>query len=100
MKLNRLPTSLELGDGTFQEVMKSSSKPLVVIVSVPATGGDHEFLVNEMKSLATKWRKSDHSVMTRPVVFTWMDQERWAKWMKSMYGVKSSGQVIIADHQV
>jgi len=37
---------------------------------------------------------------TRDVVFTWMDVERWASWLKNMYGVKISEEpaVIIADH--
>lgn len=43
----------------------------------------------------------------RPVVFAWMDMERWKDWMKSMYGIKNKGSsdlddidVIIADHKV
>ena len=41
---------------------------------------------------------------SREVIFTWMDAEKWASWLKSMYGIKaepgSDPVIIVADHAV
>ncbi|KAI0314733.1 thioredoxin-domain-containing protein [Amylostereum chailletii] len=96
--LNKLPTFAELGDGTFQEIMRAPAKPLVVLLAAPAVGAEHESLVAELQKLAMAWRRAERGA-ARPVVFAWMDQGRWAKWLKSMYGIKGAGRVVIADHQ-
>ncbi|EIM85449.1 thioredoxin-domain-containing protein [Stereum hirsutum FP-91666 SS1] len=98
---NRLPIAAELGDGTFQEVMNAPSKPLVILTSVPTEGQERDDLIQKIKEIGTRWRKRDDSEKTvgeRAVVFTWMDGQRWAKWLKSMYGVSEVGGVVIADH--
>ncbi|THH16918.1 hypothetical protein EW146_g3797 [Bondarzewia mesenterica] len=98
---NRLPSSMELGDGTFQQVMNAAHRPLVVIVSVPKDGAEREGLVKEVADVAQKWRRrsdSEKGAQERGVVFTWMDADRWASWLKSMYGITGSGDVVIVDH--
>lgn len=100
---NRLPIATELGDGTFQEVMNAPNKPLVVLTSVPTEGQERNQLIEKVKEIGEKWRRrddSDKTVGERQVVFAWMDGQRWAKWMKSMYGVQEVGGVVIADHGV
>lgn len=60
-------------------------------------------MIQKIKEIGTRWRKRDDSEKTvgeRAVVFTWMDGQRWAKWLKSMYGVTEVGGVVIADHGV
>ncbi|KAJ7221871.1 thioredoxin-like protein [Mycena haematopus] len=105
---NRLPTSLELMQDTFQSVMNAPHAPLVVIAAV---GSDtREKVAERFRDIALKWRVHTGGtgiVAGRSVVFTWMDVERWESWMKSMYGLrKARGSdvedvgVIIADHQV
>ncbi|KAF7334231.1 Protein disulfide isomerase [Mycena sanguinolenta] len=105
---NRLPTSLELMQDTFQSVMNAPHAPLVVIAAVgPDT---REKVAERFRDIALKWRVHTGGtgvVGGRSVVFTWMDAEKWESWMKSMYGLrKSRGTdiedvgVIIADHQV
>lgn len=98
---NRLPTSMELGDGTFQQVMKAPHQPLVVIVSVPSEGSERTQLIQQVETIGQKWRQradSEKGLPERGIVFTWMDGERWATWLKSMYGISDHGAVVIADH--
>ena len=57
-----------------------------------------------LKSIGKQWREGA-KVGQREVVFTWMDGERWSKWLKSMYGIIDSGttespSIIVADHAV
>ncbi|KAJ7078087.1 thioredoxin-domain-containing protein [Mycena epipterygia] len=95
---NRLPTSLELTQDTFQSVMNAPHAPLVVIAAV---GKDTKDKVAErFRDIALKWRV--HTGGTgifggRAVVFTWMDAERWESWMKSMYGLRSGKGIDFED---
>jgi thioredoxin domain-containing protein 5 len=106
---NRLPTALELTQDTFQLVMNAPHAPLVVIAAVGADTRDA--VATRMREIALKWRVRTGGtalVSGRAVVFTWMDADKWEKWMKSMYGLRRGGRgsdvedvgVIIADHKV
>jgi len=103
LQANRWPSALELGEGSFQEVMNAESKPLVVLVSFTDSGAERDSIIASVRKLAIQWRKTgavthapDYGA--RQVLFTWMDQGRWAKWLKSMYGINGPAQVIITDH--
>ncbi|KAI0250506.1 thioredoxin-domain-containing protein [Lactifluus subvellereus] len=103
LQTHRLPLAMELGEGSFQEVMNAESKPLVVLVSVAASGVEHDRIVETVRKLATQWRRTGAAQYApahgaRQVVFTWMDQERWASWLKGTYGIKGPMQVVITDH--
>ena len=105
LQAHRLPLAMELSEGSFQEVMNAESKPLVVLVSVTTSGIERDQIVETVHSLAAQWRRTGATQYTpaqraRQVVFVWMDQERWASWLKSMYGVKGPTQVVIVDHSV
>jgi Thioredoxin-like domain len=105
LETHRLPLAMELGEGSFQEVMSAESKPLVVLVSIAASGIEHDRIVETVRKLATQWRGTGAAQYApahgaRQVVFTWMDQERWASWLKSMYGIKGPAKVVITDHSV
>jgi len=94
---------MELSEGSFQEVMNAESKPLVVLISVTTSGTERDRIIEMVRSLAAQWRRTGATQYTpaqgaRQVVFVWMDQERWASWLKSMYGVKGPTQVVIVDH--
>nr|GAT46096.1 protein disulfide isomerase [Mycena chlorophos] len=103
---NRLPTSMELMQDTFQSVMNAPHAPLVVIAAV--TKETRDKVTERFRDIALKWRV--HTAGTgiyggRSVVFTWMDADKWAKWLKDMYGIRGSKEVedveiVIADHQV
>ncbi|KAJ7885106.1 protein disulfide isomerase [Mycena olivaceomarginata] len=88
---NRLPTSLELTQDTFQSVMNAPHAPLVVIAAAgPAT---REKVAARFRDVALKWRVHTSGtglVGGRAVVFTWMDAGKWESWMKSMYGLRAS----------
>ncbi|KAF8897127.1 thioredoxin-like protein [Infundibulicybe gibba] len=99
---------------SFQRVMNAPQAPLVVVAA--AAGDDKTKVEERFKDVARKWRvrtggsgwfqgSGDHA---REVVFAWMDADRWADWLKSMYGVPKMDvsesdledvHVIIADHQ-
>jgi Thioredoxin-like domain len=105
LETHRLPLAMELGEGSFQEVMNAESNPLVVLVSVSPSGTEHDRMVETVRKLATQWRGTGAAQYVpahgaRQVVFSWMDQERWASWLKSMYGIKGPAQVVITDHMV
>ncbi|KAJ7669258.1 protein disulfide isomerase [Mycena polygramma] len=106
---NRLPTSLELMQDTFQSVMNAPHAPLVVIAAVGKDTRDK--VAERFRDIALKWRVRTGGTgifAGRAVVFTWMDADKWEKWMKSMYGLRRGGHgddvedvgVVIADHQV
>ncbi|KAJ3996888.1 protein disulfide isomerase [Lentinula boryana] len=108
---NRLPTTIELTQDSFQSVMNSPARPLVVLAAVTPT---LKVKVQErIEEIGRKWRtRTQGSGMLgingeeRPVVFAWMDIEKWKDWMKSMYGITYKGtlelddvEVVIADHK-
>lgn len=85
--------------------MNAPHRPLVVIAAV--TKDTKEKVEEKFKDIGKKWKLRtgiDRSNGQRAVVFTWMDAEKWASWMKSMYGIKADGEgetpVVIADHKV
>jgi thioredoxin domain-containing protein 5 len=97
---NRIPTTVELSQDTFQLVMNAPHKPLVVIAAV--NKGTREKVAEKMKEIGKKWRVRKLNKGNRDVVFTWMDADKWASWLKNMYGAKATEEpaVIIADHDV
>src|SRR6266404_995896 len=105
LQAHRWPSALELGEGSFKEVMNAESKPLVVLVSVTDSGAERDHIIATVRKLAALWRKTGADQYApahgaRQVLFTWMDQDRWAKWLKSMYGINGPAQVVITDHAV
>ncbi|KAH9920797.1 thioredoxin-like protein [Fomitopsis serialis] len=83
---NRLPTSMALDSDTFQDVMNAPHKPLVL----QATAAD-------VQRIAKQWRNAKGGP---GVTFVWMDADKWAKWLKGMYGIQADKevQVVVADH--
>lgn len=83
--------------------MNAQHKPLVVIV--PVDKGTKDRVSEKVREIAKKWRVKKGGKGGRDIVFTWMDAGKWGSWLKSMYGLKTSGDtdepaVIIADHGV
>lgn len=104
---NRLPTFLELNQDNFQQVMNAPQKPLVVLVAampsqVPEVSALVSDSANGWRGRIQRARNGNGDMPSRDVIFTWMDAERWASWMKSMYGIKGAHvpAVVITDHQV
>ncbi|KAJ8517439.1 hypothetical protein ONZ45_g5366 [Pleurotus djamor] len=102
---NRLPTTAELTQDTFQTIMNAPSNPIVVIAAV--TKENKEKVEEKMGDVASKWRvklRGHHADISgkREVVFAWMDAEKWKDWMKSMYSVQIEGDavpIVVADHK-
>ncbi|PAV20606.1 thioredoxin-domain-containing [Pyrrhoderma noxium] len=97
---NRIPSALQLDQESFQKVMNAPHHPLVVIAAtVPSEEAHTIEIINESSRL---WRQQVGSVsQSGNVIFTWMDLDKWANWLKSMYGIKdvSKTTVVITDHQ-
>ncbi|KAI5119626.1 hypothetical protein M0805_007890 [Coniferiporia weirii] len=98
----RFPSTLALTQDTFQDVMNAPHHPLVVLAAIaPAMETQAS---DTMRAAALAWRHASEKELPSPpardVVFAWMDAERWASWMKSMYGIKSADvpTVIVTDH--
>lgn len=100
-----LPTSTELSAENFQRVMgpspslPGSSSRLVVLAAINTEDLSH---INLVKQTAEAWHRNAHGPDDRQVVFAWMDRDRWASWLKSVYGVKKGSEpaVVIVDHGV
>jgi len=98
-----LPTSTGLSAENFQRVMgPSPSVPglqsrLVVLAAINPENLAHIDLVKEV---ARVWHRGAHANDDRQVVFAWMDKEKWASWLKSVYGLKKGSEpaVVIVDH--
>jgi hypothetical protein len=107
LEYNKLPTTIELTRDTFQGIMNAPSRPLVVLTGV--TSYNKAKVEAKFEEIAKQWRqKTDGSgaLRGRPVIFAWMDLDKWKDWMKSMYGITKGSpelddlKVVIADHQV
>ncbi|KAH8105423.1 thioredoxin-domain-containing protein [Cristinia sonorae] len=92
---NKLPTVLELHTDTFQEVMNAASHPLVVLVAAPKSY--YNQVVPKVKHIAQLWKRERNG---QNVIFTWMDSDKWASWLKSMYGITNTvtASVVVVDH--
>jgi hypothetical protein len=99
---NRLPTSTELTQDTFQNVMKAPHQPLVVIAAVTKETSDE--VAMKFKDIGKAWNRNHRNGDSKDVIFTWMDGEKWGSWLKNMYGIKvaagSPPAIVVADHAV
>lgn len=85
---------MELDSDTFQDVMNAPHKPIVLIAASPE--GNIAETKKSVEDIARKWRANKGATN---VVFTWMNSDKWVKWLKSMYGIAGTG-VVVADHSV
>jgi len=99
---NSLPTSLQLEAENFAKVMgpspasSTSPKRLVILTALNSYDTKSIGLVQEM---ARKWHR-EHSDSPIQVVFAWMDNDKWASWLKSVYGIRMKDRpvVVVVDH--
>ena len=77
--------------------MNAPHHPLVVLVAAPKS--EFHDVIPKLEAVATQWKRR-HS--GENVVFTYMDVDKWASWLKNMYGVKQTSppSVVIANHSV
>jgi thioredoxin domain-containing protein 5 len=87
--------------------MNAKHRPLVVIAAV--NKGSKEKVAERMKEIGKVWnvrrmQKQADSEGGREVVFAWMDADKWAKWLKTMYGMEvvsaEEPGIVVADHGV
>lgn len=104
---HRTPSFVELSSGSFQSIMNAPQEPLVLIAAVTEKVRDQAMVA--LKTLANEWKlKTGGSgeLNGKQLIFTYMDAEKWEKWLKSMYGIKkhhdddlADVKVVIADHK-
>jgi thioredoxin domain-containing protein 5 len=83
--------------------MNAPHSPLVVLTAVPkADAPGHDGAVSQVKEVARQWRAEASKYPGQYVQFVWMDANRWASWLKSQYGIKSSNlpATILVKHKV
>ncbi|TFK64723.1 protein disulfide isomerase [Pluteus cervinus] len=119
---NRIPSTTELTQDTFQGVMNPASAPDALVIPplvVLATSSSHnaQQVSDRMKDIAKKWKaRTGGSGLvpidgkpSRQVVFAWMDKEKWGDWMKNMYNIQHAPdetdalgdvKVVVVDHSV
>jgi len=106
---HRTPSFVELSSGSFQSIMNAPQEPLVLIAAVTEKVRDQ--VKAALKTLAKEWKSKtggSGEFNGKQVIFTYMDAEKWEKWLKSMYGIKKHHndddladiKVVIADHKV
>jgi hypothetical protein len=92
---HRFPSAFELTAGNFPDVMRSSAADLVVLTAVGRSdSASTETILGEASRV---WNGRAHGPS---VLFVWMDFEQWEAWLQTMYGVKSTPSVVLADHKV
>ncbi|TDL14658.1 thioredoxin-domain-containing protein [Rickenella mellea] len=100
---NRLPTSVELTQENFQQVMNAPHAPLVVLSAVDPSS-THS-ISSSVTSVGRSWRARrpvrESGPVEKDVIFVWMDADKWGKWLKSMYGIKKNRLpgVVIVEHK-
>lgn len=94
---NKLPTFVELDSDSFQEIMNAPHEPLVVLVAAPHA--ELRDTTEHVRAVAQQWKDAKHG---GDVVFALMDADKWASWLKSMYGIKTEvgPRVVVANHSV
>ncbi|KAF9518405.1 hypothetical protein BS47DRAFT_1325399 [Hydnum rufescens UP504] len=91
---HRFPSAFELTAGNFPDVMRSSAADLVVLTVVGRSdSASTETILGEASRV---WNRRAHGPS---VLFVWMDFEQWEDWLRTMYGVKSTPSVVLADHK-
>ncbi|KAF8590271.1 thioredoxin-like protein [Ramaria rubella] len=98
-----LPTSAELSAENFQRIMGPSPAPkgspnrLVVLGAIDLNNLAH---IDIFKQTAQTWHRGEGAKGDGQIMFAWMDKEKWASWLKSVYGVTKGPEpaVVIVDH--
>lgn len=106
----KLPTVTELTSTTFADLMPTDGEPPLVglaVLSRKGLGDDGlERKKDEVHALARGWaqRRRTASREERDVLWAWVDGDKWAGWVRTMYDVKMGGKdapaLVIADPKV
>ncbi|KAL8277874.1 hypothetical protein RQP46_009693 [Phenoliferia psychrophenolica] len=105
LRTAKLGLVTELNSESYADVMSTSSRaPLVglVVLSPKKLGAGLETAVLDVQKLGKGWEsrlKKDAQKDERPVIWAWVDGDKWASWAKSLYGVKAMQDpvIVIAD---
>ncbi|ORY74538.1 thioredoxin-like protein [Leucosporidium creatinivorum] len=105
----KFPTLTELSSATFDDLMPSTGEPPLVGVAVLSKKGlpgkQFEAAKTVVERLAKGWSErrmsKEESKKGRDVLWTWVDGDKWAGWVRTMYDVKNGAadgpKLLIAD---
>jgi hypothetical protein len=98
---NKFGLVTELDSENFQGVMnaKVDGRQVVLLATTSETKGSD---VNLLRAAEARWSSSAASKDVSDVLWVHMDGEKWASWMKSMYGLKKASMpsFVISIHSV
>ncbi|GAC95086.1 protein disulfide isomerase [Pseudozyma hubeiensis SY62] len=93
----------ELTAANFEEIVRNRDDALVVLAALSDTyhGSEQannadegialkEVEISALKSKALDWRLTKASTSTRPVVFAWIDADRWKSQLSQLYGIEAT----------
>ncbi|KAJ9476195.1 Protein disulfide isomerase [Pseudozyma hubeiensis] len=93
----------ELTAANFEEIVRNRDDALVVLAALSDTyhGSEQvnsddegtalkEVEISALKSKALEWRLTKASGSTRPVVFAWIDADRWKSQLSQLYGIEAT----------
>lgn len=107
----KLPTLSEINAETYAQVMRTAdTAPYVglVLLSRAKMGSRFDGLRDKVKTVAGAWGEKRRGMTEsekggeRDVVWAWVDGDKWAQWIKTMYEVKAGEEplLIVVDTNV
>ncbi|KAK4701922.1 hypothetical protein P7C70_g4306, partial [Phenoliferia sp. Uapishka_3] len=106
LRVAKLALVTELTGASFSDLMPSTGNPPLVglVVLSPKKLGAEGLAttLERVVAMAKGWNErlvSGKHKGTRPVIWSWVDGDKWGSWTKSLYGIKASEEpvVVIAD---
>jgi hypothetical protein len=100
IQVHRHPTVTHLTSGNYNEVMKTDSRAIVVLAALHK-GDDGEKERQKLMSVAKAWKRGGRGFV-QPVLFAWIEGERWSSWLRQSYGIKKKNlpAVVVVDPAV
>lgn len=84
---HRFPTLVQLTVANQRELLDSPTKATVVLAALHS-GEQGEGEHTKLLEVARSWHHGERD-LGQPVWFTWVEGDKWAKWLRKSYGIKT-----------
>lgn len=98
----RLPTLSEISTESYAGVMRTTGTPPlvgVIVLSRAKMGSRFDEHKDRALALASGWAERRRGLLTgergRDVVWAWVDGDKWASWIQTMYDVKPAEEPVL-----
>ena len=83
--MHRFPTLTQLTTTTFNDLLLSSSKAVLVlgVFESDTIGADQR---DKLAEIARSWKKGGRK-LAQPVRFAWVEVDKWTSWLKQSFGI-------------